>query len=107
MDEYLIAGKLDLLPKAKNIPIGKHNINANAETIKVSDNPPQAPVSTYFNPKSPPDISFNPMIGYMNNRNINKYFLYLGETKKEAPTKANNIIKAEFIRHCSVSGYMP
>ena len=63
IDVYLIAGKFDLLPKAKNIPIGKHKIKANAETINVSDNPPQAPVSTYFKPNSPPEISFNPMIG--------------------------------------------
>ena len=62
IDVYLIAGKFDLLPKAKNIPIGKHNIKANAETINVSDNPPQAPVSTYFRPKSPPEISLNPII---------------------------------------------
>ena len=63
IDVYLIAGKLDLLPKAKNMPIGKHRIKANAETINVNDNPPQAPVSTYFKPKSPPEISFNPIIG--------------------------------------------
>ena len=63
MEVYLIAGKFDLLPKAKNIPIGKHNIKAKADTIKVSDNPPQAPVSTYFKPNSPPEISFKPIIG--------------------------------------------
>ena len=28
-------------------------------------------------------------------------------TKKDAPTKANNMIKAELIRHCSLSGYIP
>ena len=28
IDEYFIAGSSDLLPKAKNIPIGKHKINA-------------------------------------------------------------------------------
>ena len=28
--------------------------------MNVRDNPPQAPVSTYFNPKSPPDINLSP-----------------------------------------------
>ena len=63
IEVYRIAGKLDLLPRAKNIPTGKHSIKAKAETIKVNDKPPQAPVSTYLRPKSPPDISFNPIIG--------------------------------------------
>ena len=63
IDEYLMAGKLDLLPKAKNMPIGNHKIKAKAETINVKDKPPQAPVSTYFKPKFPPEISFNPIIG--------------------------------------------
>ena len=58
IDVYRIAGKFDLLPKAKNIPIGKHKIKAKADTINVNDKPPQAPVSTYFKPNSPPDISF-------------------------------------------------
>ena len=58
-----MAGKFDLRPKAKNIPTGKHNINAKAETINVNDKPPHAPVSIYFRPKSPPAISFNPIIG--------------------------------------------
>ena len=62
-DEYLITGKSDLLPKAKNIPIGKQSIRANADTIKVKDKPPQAPVSTYSNPNSPPEINFSPIIG--------------------------------------------
>ena len=63
MDEYLIAGRLDLLPKAKNIPTGKQRIIAKIETIKVRDRPPQAPVSIYFNPKSPPVISLSPIKG--------------------------------------------
>ena len=58
-----MAGKFDLLPNAKNIPTGKHKINAKAETINVKDNPPQAPVSTNFKPKSPPEISLSPIIG--------------------------------------------
>ena len=58
-----MAGKFDLRPKARNIPIGKHNIRAKADTIKVNDNPPHAPVSIYFKPKSPPEINFNPIIG--------------------------------------------
>ena len=63
IEEYLMAGNFDLRPKARNIPIGKHNIRAKADTIKVSDNPPHAPVSIYFKPKSPPEINFNPIIG--------------------------------------------
>ena len=57
IEVYLIAGSLDLLPNAKIVPIGKQSIKANAETINVNESPPQAPVSTYFKPKSPPDIS--------------------------------------------------
>ena len=68
IDVYLIAGSLDLLPSAKIVPIGKQSIKANAETINVNESPPQAPVSTYFRPKSPPDISLRPIIGYMNNK---------------------------------------
>ena len=104
---YLIAGRFDLLPSAKMVPIGKHNIKAKAETINVKDNPPQAPVSTYFKPKSPPDISLRPIIGYMNNRKIIMYFLNLVGTKKEAPTRKNNVKNAVFILHCSESGYKP
>tara|TARA_B100001094_G_scaffold160274_1_gene154997 strand:- start:11 stop:298 length:288 start_codon:yes stop_codon:yes gene_type:complete len=63
MDEYFITGSSDLLPRAKNIPIGKHRINAKAETIKVSERPPQAPVSIHFNPKTPPEINLIPIIG--------------------------------------------
>ena len=102
-----MAGKLDLLPKAKNIPIGKHNIKANAETINVNDRPPQAPVSTYLRPNSPPEINLSPIIGYTKSKKTNKYFFNFGDTKKDAPTSKNNIIKAELIRHCSVSGYIP
>ena len=46
-----MAGKEDLLPNARNTPIGKQNNIANAEIIKVRDNPPHAAVSTYFKPK--------------------------------------------------------
>ena len=60
---YLIAGKLDRLPKAKNTPIGKQNMIAKADMINVSDRPPQAAVSTYFKPKSPPEINLIPIIG--------------------------------------------
>ena len=80
---------------------------AGAETIKVNERPPQAPVSTYFKPKSPPDISLRPIIGYMNNRKIIMYFLNLAGTKKEAPTRKNNVKNAVFILHCSESGYKP
>ena len=47
IEEYLTAGKSDLLPSAKKTPIGKQKIKAKAETIKVSDKPPHAPVSIH------------------------------------------------------------
>ena len=94
IEVYLIAGSLDLLPNAKIVPIGKQNIKANAETMNVNESPPQAPVSTYFKPKSPPDISFRPIIGYTNNKKIMIYFLSLWGTKKEAPTSKNSVKKA-------------
>ena len=53
---YLIMGRFDLLPKAKAIPIGKQKIRTEkTEIIKVRDNPPQAPVSTQFNPSNFPN----------------------------------------------------
>ena len=55
-DEYLTTAKSDLLPKANIIPIGKQKISEKNDTIKVSDKPPQAPVSTHSKPNSPPDI---------------------------------------------------
>ena len=42
-------GKSDLLPKDRNNPTGKQNIKQKNETMKVNDNPPQAPVSTHSN----------------------------------------------------------
>ena len=60
-----MAGKEDLLPNARNTPIGKQNNIANAEMIKVKDNPPHAAVSTYFKPKFPPEINFIPKNGYI------------------------------------------
>mgnify|MGYP001175942700 CR=1 FL=1 len=39
----------------------KQKIKQKNETIKVNDKPPQAPVSIYSKPKSPPEINFNPM----------------------------------------------
>ena len=53
---YLVVGKLDLLAKANNIPIGKQKIKQKNATIKVKDNPPQEPVSIHANPKEPPEI---------------------------------------------------
>ena len=64
----MIAGSSDLLPMARNIPTGKQKINAKAETIKVKDNPPHAPVSIHLRPKTPPDIKFNAIIGYIKRR---------------------------------------
>ena len=52
---YLIRGKFDLLPRAKTIPIGKQKIKQKKDTIKVKDNPPQAPVSTHFKPSNLPN----------------------------------------------------
>ena len=68
IEQYLTAGKSDLLPKAKNIPTGKQKIKAKAETIKVKDNPPHAPVSIHLRPKTPPEIKFNAIIGYIKRR---------------------------------------
>jgi len=45
-DVYLTTARSDLLPRANIIPIGKQKIKEKKETIKVKDNPPQAPVST-------------------------------------------------------------
>jgi hypothetical protein len=63
IEEYFIAGKSDLLPNAKKTPIGKQKIRAKAETIKVSDRPPHAPVSIHFKPNIPPEIRFRAIIG--------------------------------------------
>jgi hypothetical protein len=56
---YLINGKLDLLPNAKAIPIGKQNIKQKKDIIKVRDKPPQAPVSTQFKPSSLPNSIYS------------------------------------------------
>ena len=104
MDTYLIAGKEDLLPSARNTPIGKQNNIANAEMINVNDKPPQAAVSTYFKPKFPPEISSIPKKGYIKIKNKMKYFLSFAETKNEIPTRINNIKNAMLILHCSASG---
>ena len=55
IDIYLIKGNPDLLPSAKAIPIGKQKIKQKNEIIKVNDKPPQAPVSTQFNPSNFPN----------------------------------------------------
>ena len=46
IDEYLTIGKLDLLPRAKKIPRGKHNSIAKIAIINVKESPPQTRVST-------------------------------------------------------------
>ena len=56
---YLINGKLDLLPNAKAIPIGKQNIKQKKDMMKVRDNPPQAPVSTQFKPSNLPNSIYS------------------------------------------------
>ena len=71
---YLIAGKEDLLPRAKITPIGKQKSIAKAEIIKVNERPPQAALSTYSSPKLPPEISLIPRNGKTKTRNKIKYF---------------------------------
>ena len=71
----MIAGKEDLLPRAKITPIGKQKSIAKAEIIKVKERPPQAALSTYSNPKLPPEISLIPKNGKTKTRNKIKYFL--------------------------------
>jgi hypothetical protein len=107
IETYLIAGKDDLLPKAKNTPIGKQKSIAKAEIIKVNERPPQAALSTYSNPKLPPEISLMPTNGNTKTKNKMKYFLSFSDTKNETPTIANKIKNAVFILHCSASGYKP
>ena len=104
IDTYLIAGKDDLLPRARNTPIGKQNNIANADMINVKDKPPHAAVSTYFKPKLPPEISSMPKKGYTKIKNKMKYFLSFADTKNETPTIANKIKNAVLILHCSASG---
>ena len=68
IDMYLIKGKLDLLPKAKAIPIGKQKIKQKKEIINVKDSPPHAPVSTQFKPSNfPSSIYSSKKIKYFNN----------------------------------------
>ena len=97
---YLIAGKDDLLPKAKITPIGKQKSIANAEIMKVSERPHQAAVSTYSSQKLPPEIILIPKNGKIKIRNKIKYFLSFSDTKNETPTTVNKIKKAVFILHC-------
>ena len=82
IEKYLITGRLDLLPIANNIPIGKQKIIANIEITKVRNNPPHSRVSTGANPKKPPEKSINDKIGNGKTRKINRYFLNLGLKKR-------------------------
>jgi len=107
MEEYFIAGKSDLLPSARKTPIGKQKIKAKAETIKVRDRPPQAPVSTHFNPNIPPEIRFKAIIGKTKSKNKIIYFLNLRGRTKIEPIDINSTKKEIFILHCSESGYIP
>ena len=77
IEEYLVTGAEDLLPKAKNIPIGKQKIKAKIEIINVRESPPQAVVSTHSRPKFPPEIKLIMINGKINNKKIIKYFLNL------------------------------
>jgi hypothetical protein len=77
IEEYLVTGAEDLLPKAKNIPIGKQSIKAKIEIINVRERPPQAVVSTHSKPKLPPWIKLNMINGKTNTKKIIKYFFNL------------------------------
>jgi hypothetical protein len=107
MEEYLIAGRSDLLPSAKKTPIGKQKIRAKAETIKVSDRPPHAPVSIHFKPNIPPEIRFSAIIGKIKSKNKIIYFLNLLGRIKIEKIDPNKTRKEVLIRHCSASGYIP
>ena len=107
MEEYFIAGRSDLLPRAKKTPIGKQKINAKAETIKVKDRPPHAPVLINFNPNSPPEIRFKAIIGNIKSKNKIIYFLNLSGKTKIEPIDPSKTKKDKLIRHCSASGYIP
>ena len=100
-------GAEDLLPKAKNIPTGKQNKSAKIEIMNVRERPPQALVSTHFNPNWPPEIKLIDMNGKTNNRKRIIYFLNLTGTKNAAVTKEINKRKDTFILHISESGYNP
>jgi len=107
IEEYLIAGKSDLLPNAKKTPIGKQKIKAKAETIKVSDRPPHAPVSIHFKPNIPPEIRFKAITGKIKSKNRIMYFLNLLGRIKIDPIETSKTKKEVLIRHCSASGYIP
>jgi len=107
IEEYFIAGKSDLLPSARKTPIGKQKISAKAETIKVSDRPPHAPVSTHFKPNIPPEIRFRAIIGKIKSKNKIIYFLNLLGRIKIETIDPNKNRKEVLILHCSASGYIP
>jgi hypothetical protein len=107
IDEYLIIGAEDLLPKAKNIPIGKQNSKAKIEIINVRDNPPHAAVSTHSKPKLPPEIKFIAIKGKINNKKIIIYFLTFGGTKNAVTRNPISNKNDTFILQISVFGYNP
>jgi len=107
IEEYLITGKSDLLPSARKTPIGKQKIRAKAETIKVRDRPPHAPVSIHSKPNIPPEITFKAITGKINSKNKIIYFLNLLGRTKIKPIELSKIKNEIFIRHCSASGYIP
>ena len=55
--------------------MGKQKIRAKADTIKVNDKPPHAPVSISFKPNIPPEIRFKAINGKKISRNKMIYFL--------------------------------
>ena len=59
IEKYLITGRLDLLPIANKIPIGKQKIIAKIDMTNVKNNPPHSRVSTGANPRNPPEKSIN------------------------------------------------
>jgi hypothetical protein len=107
IDEYLITGADDLLPKAKNIPTGKQNSRAKIEIMNVRESPPHAAVSTHNNPKFPPEIKLIAMNGKINKRKIIIYFLIFIDAKKPKITRAISIRKERLILQISLFGYNP
>ena len=82
-------GKSDLLPKDKKSPIGKQNIKQKNDTINVSDNPPQAPVSTHSSASNFPNsmtdfdaIYEGQELGLFTQKEIEKDMLFSVKNKK-------------------------
>ena len=62
-EKTLMTGKLDVLPRARRIPIGKENEIPVTPMISVNERPPTSLVATGSKPNQP-NISHPPMNGY-------------------------------------------